>query len=149
MSSPETPASLDEACQRFSRFLRENGYPEQILWVEHPDVVLSHRRLFVRARPTKTVWEHARQKYEEGIKNGHGVLLHAFSELGEAAIAAVILPQDDDAAQRHLIPKGDLKLSVATNKFGARRVTNRLIWLILSLRHRTASRSFWDDYLEC
>src|SRR5580704_12203076 len=99
MSSPEAPASLNEACQRFSRFLRENGYPEQILWVEKTDIVWHRRRLYVREHSMKTARDRACQRYEEGIKTGHGLLLHAFSELGEAAVAAVILPEDDDAAQ--------------------------------------------------
>jgi hypothetical protein len=148
MNSPETPASLDEACQRFSRFLRENGYSEQILWIERLDIVWHRRQLFIRERPQQIVWDRARRRYEEGIRNGHGVLLHAFSELGGTAVAAIILPKDEDAAQRHLIAPGGLKLSVATNKLSASRITNRLTWWILAARYRTSSRLFWDDYLD-
>jgi hypothetical protein len=149
MNNPEMPASLDEACHRFSQFLRENDYPEQILWVEQSDVVWSQRHLSVRARSAQTVRERACQRYEEGIKNGRGVSLHAFSELGENAVAVVIVPRDDEVGHRHLIPTGGLKLSVATKKLEARRIANRLIWLILSWRHRTTSRSFRNDYLGC
>jgi hypothetical protein len=149
MNNPEMPASLDEAYRRFSQFLRESGYPEQILWVEQSDVVWSQRHLCVRARSAQTVREHACQRYAEGLKNGHGVSLHAFSELGENAVAVVIVPRDDEAAHRHLIPTGGLKLSTATKKLEARRITNRLIWLMLSWRHRTTSRSFRNEYLGC
>ena len=149
MSDQETPASLDQACQRFSRFLRENGYPEQILWVENPDVICHQWQLWVRARTAQTMRGRACQKYEEGIRNGLGVWLQAFSELPGTTIAAVILPKDEDAAQRCLMPRSGLKLTVAAKKFSARRVTNRLTWLILSLRYGAASRSFWDDYLGC
>jgi hypothetical protein len=151
MNSQETPASLNEACQRFSRFLQQNDYPEQIVWVEQADLVWDQRHLCVcvRERPTQIAWDHASQRYEEGIRNGNGVLLLAFSQLGETSVAAVILPKDDDAAQRHLIPRSGLKLSAATKKLSARRFTNRLTWLIQSARNRTASRLFWDEYLGC
>jgi hypothetical protein len=149
MSAQETPASLNEAGQRFSRFLRENGYPEQVLWVEHGDIVWHRRQLWVRMRPIQTAQERACQRFADGIRNGLGVSLYAFSELAGTAIAAVILPKDKDAAQRNLMPRDGLKLSVATKKLSARRVKNRLTWLILSACHTAASRSFWDDYLGC
>jgi hypothetical protein len=147
MSSHETPA-FPEACQRFSRFVRENGYPEQVLWVEQADVVWWRQQLLVRVRPVQTGRDRACQRYEEGIRNGSGVLLHAFSEIEGTAIAAVILPRDEDVAQRHLMPQSGLKLSVATTKLSARHITNRLTWWILTLRRRTSSRLFWDGYLE-
>jgi hypothetical protein len=149
MRGQQTPASWDEVSQRFSGFLRENGYPEQVLWVEDTDVVWHRGQLWVRTRPKQEGCDRACQRYEEGIRNRHGVLLRAFSELGEAVVAVVVLPKDEDAAQRHLIPRGGIKLSAATNKLNVRRVSNRLTWLILSVCHRTASRLFRDDYLKC
>jgi hypothetical protein len=148
MSSQDAPASFNDACQRFSRFLRENGYPERLTWVEHADVVWHRRQLWVRARPLQTVLDRASQRYEEGARNGHGVKLHAFSELGQTAIAAIILPKDDDEAERALMPRGCLKFSAATKKLTARLVTNHLTWLILSVLHRADSRSFWGSYLD-
>lgn len=150
MIGAEIPNSLNEASQRFSRFLRENGYPEQVAWVEQTDLVWDRHQLCacVRKRPTQIAWDRACQRYAEGIRNGLGVELHAFSEVAGTAIAAVIVPKDEDAAQRRLMPRSGLKLSAATRKLTARRVTNSLTWLVLSLFHRADSRSFWDDYLE-
>jgi hypothetical protein len=82
------------------------------------------------------------------MKNDLGVTLYAFSELPGTAIAAVILPKEEDAAQRHLIPRGGLKLSAATQKLRVRRITNRVTWFILSMRYKASSRLFWDQYLE-
>ncbi|HTW58337.1 MAG TPA: hypothetical protein VMD99_09410 [Terriglobales bacterium] len=147
MTGQETPQSLNEACQRFSRFLRENGYPEQVLWVEDTDVVWHRRKLWVRALPEQTAQGRACRKYEEGVRNGRGVKLYAFSELGKTAIAAVILPKDEDARQRAQMPRGGLMLSAAIKKLSAHRVTNRVTWLILSGLHRTDSPSFWESYL--
>jgi hypothetical protein len=149
MSDNEAPKSFNEACQRFSRFLQENGYPEQILWVGPSDVVWHRRLPRVHVRPTPTRWESARQRYATGLSGGFGVSLFAFSELDGTSIAAVILPTDDDAAQRSLIPPRGLKLSAATKKLGARRVANRMTWLIQSVLHRRASRLFGDEYLGC
>lgn len=83
MSAQETPASLNEAGQPFSRFLRENGYPEQVLWVEHGDIVWHRRQLWVRMRPIQTAQERACQRYADGIRNGLGVTLYAFRSLQE------------------------------------------------------------------
>lgn len=149
MISEENAESLTEVSQRFSKFLRENGYPEQVVWVEPTDVLWDRHQLCVcvRERPAQIAWDHARRRYANGIRNGLGVELRAFSEIRGTAIATVICPKDDDAAQRHLMPRRGLKLSAATKKLSARRVTNGLTWLILSLRHRADSRLFWDDYL--
>jgi hypothetical protein len=148
MIDRDTPGSLDEAHRRFSRFLRENNYPEQILWVEQEDIVWSRSQLWVRSRSTPDAWDRACQGYAIGMKNDLGVTLYAFSELPGTAIAAVILPKEEDAAQRHLIPRGGLKLSAATQKLRVRRITNRVTWFILSMRYKASSRLFWDQYLE-
>ena len=151
MISEQTPPSFDEASRRFSKFLRQNGSPEQVAWVEQADVLWDTHRLCVcvRSRSPQVARDQAYQRYAAGIRNGVGVELHAFAELPERSVAAIILPKDDDAAQRHLIAPGGLKLCLATKKLPARSITNRLTWLILSVRHRTASQSFWDAYLEC
>jgi hypothetical protein len=39
MIGGEAPESWNEACQRFPRFLSENGSPQQVLWVEGTDLV--------------------------------------------------------------------------------------------------------------
>lgn len=147
MIDQDTPRSLDEAHRRFSRFLRENNYPEQILWVGREDVVWSQSQLWVRSRSTPDTWDRACKKYAVGMRNDLGVALYAFSELPGTAVAAVIPPKDEDAAQRHLMPRGGLKLSAATLKLRVRRITNRVLWFILSMQ-RASSRSFWDQYLE-
>jgi hypothetical protein len=145
----ETPATLTEAQPRFVKFLRENNYPEQIVWVEREDVVWGQLQLWVRTRSTQESWDRACQKYAVGMRSGLGVTLYAFSELPGTAIAAVILPKDEDAAQRHLMLRGELKLSAATQKLKARRIANRVIWLILSRRYKASTRLFWDQYLDC
>ena len=150
MTREETPNSLSEVTQRFSKFLRENGYPEQVVWVEQTDLVWDQHQLCicVRERPTQIALDHAGKKYAAGIRNVLGVSLYAFSEVAGTAVAAVILPKDEDTAQRHLMPRGGLKLSAATQKLRARRITNSLTWLILSMRYKASSRLFWDQYLE-
>ena len=148
-SSNEVPETFDEACQRFSKFLGENRYSEQVIWVDQTDVVWDGHQVWVRVRSVQTVLEQARKKYEGGAISGFGVALFAFSDLAGSTIATLILPEDEDQAQRFLMPRPGLKLSARVEKFPARVVANPLTWLILSMRHRKFSRSFRADSLGC
>jgi hypothetical protein len=141
--------TFDEACQHFSKFLGENHCSEHILWVDQTDVVWDRHQVWILVRPIQTAIERARKKYEAGAGSGFGVALLAFSDLAGYTVETIILPKDDDEAQRFLMPRGGLKLSARLKKFPARAVANPLIWLILSTWHRKFSRSFRVDSLGC
>jgi hypothetical protein len=130
-SSNEVPETFDEACQRFSKFLGENRYSEQVIWVDQTDVVWDGHQVWVRVRSVQTVLEQARKKYEGGAISGFGVALFAFSDLAGSTIATLILPEDEDQAQRFLMPRPGVKLSARVEKFPARVVANPLTWLHL------------------
>jgi hypothetical protein len=147
MIGDSVPPSLREASERFSTFLRENDYSERVFWVDVDDVVWDGRILSVREHPNESMWDRACRRYSDGIKNGFGIALYAFSQTDGSTIAAIIWPKNHDEAQRHLVPVGGIKLSAATRKLHARFIRNRFGWLILLVRHRTFSRSFWNDYL--
>jgi hypothetical protein len=147
MVSPKAPESFEEASERFCTFLRQNGYPEKVLWVEQANLVWDKRRLWVRDDPVAV--EHARRRYADGIRAGFGVNLHAFAAADDKTVARVIVPVDDDAAQRHLMPCGGLKLSALKDMMNARAVSSRSVWLFLSLLNKDSSRLFLDSRLEC
>lgn len=149
MSNREQPELLDEAAERFSKFLRGNGYSERVLWVEKADLLWDRQQLWIRQRTSETAWNSARQRYAEGISRGFGVWLYAFSEAAGNSIAVVLKPESEDASQRLLMPRWGLKLSAAIKKLPAHLVDARLQWLLLSLHHRTASQSFRANYFDC
>ena len=148
MSDERAPQSFDDACLRFSAFLRQNRLPGQIAWVEESDLVWDKHRLWIRIHPGETAWANVRQQYADGLKCGLGVSLHAFAAFPEATIAAVTFPRDEDAAQRNLMQRDGLKLSARVEIFPASPVISSLQWWFLSLRHHNSSRLFWTN-LEC
>jgi hypothetical protein len=147
MGGHKAPESFEEASERFCTFLRQNGYPEKVLWVEQANLVWDKRRLWVRDDPLAV--EHAGRRYTDAIRAGFGINLNAFAVAGDKTVAGVIVPVDDDAAQRHLIPYGGLKLSALKTMHSGRLVSSRPIWLFRSLLHRNSSRLFLASHLEC
>jgi hypothetical protein len=148
MNGLEAPECFDDACQRFAAFLHKNGYSGNVIWVDQNDIAWDKRQLWIRKYPA--VRERASKRYSCGITAGHGIALYAFSiTQGGDAVAAVILPTNDEAAQRYLLPPGGLKLSAAAKIRIARRVSNRALWIALSLLHRKSSRLFAADCMEC
>jgi hypothetical protein len=139
------PISLTEASEEFCRFLRDNSYPEQVLWVREADVLWDQRQLWVR--PSRGAWDSARNKYTDGIKNGLGITLYAFSSMEGVTIATIFVPEDKDVAQRLQMPLNGLKLSAAANRLPAQPVSSSTRWLFLSARHRKSSRVFRANYL--
>jgi hypothetical protein len=141
--------SFREASERFSTFLRRNGYLERVVWVDKEDAVWDGHTVSIWVRPHEAMWDRACHRYSDAVKNGLGVMLFAFSETAEATIATIIYPSNDDAAQRNQFPHGGLKLSAATNRIKARFLGNRFRWRILSMRYRAFSRSFRENLLTC
>jgi len=130
-------------------FLRSNHYPDEILWVEKRVLVWGKQQLWIRDRASEAARKNAEKQYSEGINKGFGVQLHAFSEAAGKSAAVVLSPDCEDASQRLLMPRRNLKLSAAVNKLPARLVHGRMHWLFLSLRFRTSSQLFWTSYFDC
>jgi hypothetical protein len=149
MNGELAPPHLRESSERFSAFLRQNGYSEDVVWVDEEDVVWDGRVLSIRAHQDDFMWDRACHRYAEAIRGGFGVALSAFSQADGTTIAAIVWPLNDEQAQCHLFPAGGIKLSVATTKLRARFVRNRFSWGFLSTRYRAASRSFKAEYLRC
>jgi hypothetical protein len=147
MTDYDAPGSLEEASKAFCKFLRNNAYPEPVLWVEETDVLWDRHQIWVR--PAQRTWDIACETYANGIKSGLGVSLYAFSSIEGMTIATVLVPEDEGAARRSLIPINGLKMSAATNSLPACKVASSLRWLILSVRHRRSSRLFRTTHLTC
>jgi hypothetical protein len=145
MTHRAPPISLREASEAFGEFLRNNNYPEELLWVGEADVLWDRRQLWLR--PAKGTSDIACERYADGIKRRLGMALHAFSSIEGITITTIFVPEDEDVAQRFLILPNGLKFSAATNRLPARPVSSSLKWLLLSARYRVSSRLFRADYL--
>ena len=114
MTDPEAPVSFDDARQRFAAFLRKNGYPENVLWVDQADLIWDRRQLRIHDYPASL--EHARKHYADGIKAGLGINLHAFATAGATTIAAIRLPLDGARYEKWLRQKMEESRAAAEAK---------------------------------
>ena len=96
---------FEEAIRRFQKFLLENGWPTEIVWVkvdEHLEPLPSSK---------------ATQEFEFARHQGLGVCLYAIRVMRGSTFAAVEYPRDSDEAERLMYPSdGGLKLSVAVKR---------------------------------
>jgi hypothetical protein len=102
---PMACPSFEEVTRRFQNFLRENGWPTEIVWVKTDENL---ERL--ASAEAKREFEFARQR-------GLGVCLCALRVTGGSSLAVVEYPRDSDEAERLMYPSdGGLKLSVAVKR---------------------------------
>jgi hypothetical protein len=93
---------FEEATRRFQKFLSENGWPTDIVWVttnEHLEPIPS-------AEVTRA--------FESARRRGLGVCLYAIRVRAGSTLAVMEYPSDSDEAERLMYPSdGGLKLSAA------------------------------------
>jgi hypothetical protein len=95
---------FEEATRRFQKFLLENGWPTEIVWVKSDEPL---ERL-----PSAEVT----REFESARHRGFGVCLYATRVKGGSTFAVVEYPRDSDEAERLMYPSdGGLKLSVAVS----------------------------------
>jgi hypothetical protein len=139
---PEAASSLTQASDGFSKFLKENGDPERVVWVGRRDLIWGRGRVWIKEPET---WDAASKLYTLGIERGLGVCLRAFAKTLSSTIATVFVPKDDDQRQRSLMPLGGLKMSARVHSLPARRVKSNLLWIVLSAWYRQSTLSFLES----
>ena len=128
------PPTFEAAEQKLSAFLRGQNFPARICWLIPGDVVVDNqRRYWVRDRRAKAA-QYAARRYAEGIRRKLGILLQAICSNEVETFASVFVPDDDLAAQYHLIGRG-LKLSCPVERCSTTSTTNPVRWLLLSWRY--------------
>jgi hypothetical protein len=131
--------TFEAAENRYRRFLVENGYPPQIIWVRSQNVVFPGKRfVYVKFPIPAENLARARETYESGITQQRGVLFSSLCELEEATCCFVWFPKDRDEAARYLMPAdGSLKMSALIDlaRVPGRVIRTSLAWKILQLRH--------------
>ena len=120
----------------FQEFLRGNGSPEKIIWIQPEDILLTGKRLFYLKTPVpESRGSAARQAYEAGLRRGLGVLFLTICELENATCCYVWTPENEEEAAQALMPVG-LKMSIKADKISAIPVPSHLLWLLLRFRYR-------------
>jgi len=137
MKSDGANQTFQESVAEFRRFLAENGYPQDLIWVNPDDVILTGPLIYVRVPVSQSNEESARQLFEHGISQQMGVLFATLCEIGSATCSYVWVPKDQTEAQEALMPAG-LKMSVNTgaSRREAKAVRNRLYGSYLRLKYR-------------
>lgn len=131
-------SSFDESLVKFRRFLRENGYPEKVVWLMPKDVLLSGRRLiYVRVPIPRTNETLACELFALSVSQGRGVLFKTICTIEDTTYAFAWSPKDEDEAEQRQIGNG-LKMSVVikSSMVAGETVNNMLRWLYLRLRLR-------------
>lgn len=96
---------FDEATRRFQKFLRENGWPTEIVWVKIDE----------NLEPLASA--EVMREFEFARHRRLGVCLCAIRVSGGSSFAVVEYPRDADEAERLMYPcDGGLKLSVAVKR---------------------------------
>lgn len=110
----ETP-TFDEAVQRLSRFLADQGWPTDLAWRFETDIVRGPRcGVLVRRRSEAKAALALRAHYEAGRHSGVGIALEVACDLGGVACATVYWTTDLLEAQYRRMPERGLKLGVVS-----------------------------------
>ena len=130
----------------FRQFLRRQGYPEQVVWVEPGDVIVSDRNLYIRRSNPHANEERVNRAFDAGLRRGLGVLLAALCVTTDATCCYLWAPRDEDEAMRHLLPRGP-KFSVPADR-GRKGtvVASPVKWLLLRWKYRKLQK-FKNDML--
>jgi hypothetical protein len=131
----EEKVNFEDAVTKFQDFLRANGYPGEVVWVQPDDVLLTGKRLvYVRVSVPNAREKIARQIYEEGMGRRRGVLFGTICELGGTTCSYVWAPESDDEAGRALMPVG-MKMNTKNDKIRGVSVMSGVRWAYLRVRY--------------
>ena len=112
--------SFDDVVAMVRHSLRQNGWPERIVWRKVGDILrLSNGRVLVRrwASQDAETWAHA--YYAQGIQAGVCVALSAECLVDGITCLTLFWTTDADLAERMLLPETGFKLSHAIHKIEA------------------------------
>jgi hypothetical protein len=124
--------TFHDAVARLRSYLKANGRPEKIVWVEMDDLLIVKTRLRVRLRSPHRMWTKAQCTYELGADRKLGILLQQVCQIPGLSCCHVYIPKNaQDAEQR--LNGSSLKLSFPDEVRRAIAVTNGLHWALLKM----------------
>jgi len=119
--------TFEESLQKFQKFLENNWYPREVVWVTPDDVLIGNGpTVYVKTPiPAKSKML-ARQLFEIGIAQQNGVLFDTLCQSDGMTFCYAWVPASNEEADRSLMSNG-LKLAARTgsSKLPARIVPSR------------------------
>jgi hypothetical protein len=147
---PDPPLTLQEAEERFSRFLASNGYPARIRWITADQIVVDDGfHHFIWEDGAEKALAEGPRRYNAGLKAGLGIMLHTICATQTETVASIYCPTDETDAQYRMIGLG-LKLSCTGDRRPASTIADPAEWKRLRWENRERSvrvREAFDLYL--
>ena len=129
---------FDQAVLQFKDFLAHRGFSPNVIWIEPSDLVLTEDgRIFVCHTEEESAAIAARNTFEQGLKQGNGVVLKGLFPRTDATYSFVWFPRDCADAESEMVPLG-VKLQVSLGlpqHFKVVVIRNRERWQALRQRH--------------
>ena len=131
----ESPPVFHEAVARLRSYLKANGRPETIAWVDPNDLLKAKNGLRVRLRSPQHMWTKAQVRYELGLDRKLGILLEQVCQIPGLSCCHVYIPKSaQDADQR--LNGSLLEVAITEQVRRAKAVTSALHWTFLKMRKR-------------
>src|SRR5580692_10663860 len=129
--------TFDESCLRFRKFLGDNGYPADLIWITPQELLAGDRLLYVRLPVPDVNVQRVREVFENAMEQHSGIVFTTVCELDSATCCRAWVPADDDERGRAMCPR-DLKISAlkGNSRIRGQGVRSRLKWEYLRFRHR-------------
>ena len=140
LAATEDGRDFGAAVARFQRFLKQNNYSEDLLWLTPDDVLLSGKRFMYVRFPVPITHElKARSAYEKGMALGRGLLMSTLCELGSSTCCYLWYPKQQEDVPQGIRPHdGSVKMSAKMEaaRTPGKPVKSSVVWALLKHRHR-------------
>src|ERR1043165_3610153 len=125
--------TFDEACNRFRKLLTDTRWPEELVWLQPNDVLVTGQRFFFIKSPAPVGnLAHYRNQFETGMDRELGVSIYALTKSKTTTYCFVWTPADEDESVRYIMPiTGDyLKIGIPTRRsmLLAKEIRSRICW---------------------
>jgi len=138
MRSPTLP-DFDGALARFRAFLKQNNYPENVVWVMPEDILLTGKRfIYVRVPIPAENEERIRRMYDDGVTQGRGLVMGTVCRMNQSTYSYLWFPRSAGEIPQGIWPtNGDLKLSASdkSSSPAGRPIKHQMLWMLLKLWH--------------
>ena len=137
MEIVENP-TFSQACEKFRKFLADNGRSQEIVWLRPTDVILRESTLlYIKLPLPPGNLFHAQKEFEIGIAKKLGILFSVVCQSERKAYCKVWVPLDEVESQYAMMPTG-LKLTVPVDSmFTVQEIHNPIRWKYLQIRYRS------------
>ncbi|HWC95590.1 MAG TPA: hypothetical protein VG456_02540 [Candidatus Sulfopaludibacter sp.] len=131
--------NFDAAVSDFKRFIIQQDYPPNLLWLQPDDILFWGLRYYFRKGDPSERANTAKTEYERALDRNVGLALQAEFKTERWAICRVYVPPDELEAERRMIPKTGVKIAATVDPKPAVEVHSRLRWRILKWLVRKSS----------